>query len=90
MLFKNGSYTRHLNDNPGEDLLNVYLSMPVKERQKRFSDTATAAQMTGLAQRTIQLWIEVGSIQAVPVGRKYQVDLNSLWAHLRQCVAARA
>lgn len=66
----------------GEDLLNLFLSLPPKQRLHRFADTARAAEITGLTQRTIQMWIEFGSIRAVHVGRKYQIDLDSLKSYL--------
>ena len=65
-----------------EDLLSTYLSMPPQQRDRRFVDTARAAEITGLTQRTIQMWIEFGLILAVNVGRKYKVDVNSLKAYL--------
>jgi hypothetical protein len=65
------------------DLLELYLSLPKKQRDKQFAGTLRAAELAGLAQRTIQLWIECGLIQAVLVGRKYQVHLDSLWEYLR-------
>lgn len=70
----------------GEELLELYLTLPHKLRQQRFADTAHAAQITGLTQRTIQLWIEFGSIRAIPVGRKYKIDLESLKEYLRRRV----
>lgn len=73
-----------------EELLEIYLTLPVKERRQRFSDTAYAAELTGLTQRTIQLWIEFGVVQAVQIGRKYQVDLHSLKAYLRSRVEEQA
>lgn len=42
--------------------------------------------MVGLSQRTIQLWIEVGFITAIKIGRKYQVSLDSLRAYLESQV----
>jgi excisionase family DNA binding protein len=68
---------------PEEDLLDLYLSLPAKLRIERFADTAHAAQVVGLSVRTIQLWIETGSVRAITVGKKYQVDLESLREHLR-------
>ena len=56
--------------------------MPPQQRDHRFVDTARAAEITGLTQRTIQMWIEFGLILAVNVGRKYKVDVNSLRAYL--------
>ena len=75
---------------PAEDLLDLYLSLSKKEREQRFSDTAHAAEMTGLSVRTIQLWIERGVVHAVPVGKKYQVELASLRDYLKRQVDKRA
>ena len=66
-----------------DELLDLYLSLPKNQREKRFADTARAAEITGLAVRTIQLWIETGMVQAVIVGRKYRVDLLSLRQYLK-------
>lgn len=65
------------------DLLDLYLSLPKKQRDKQFAGTLRAAEIAGVAQRTIQLWVECGMIRAVCVGRKYQVNLDSLWEYLR-------
>ena len=67
-----------------EELLELYLSLPKKQRQERFTTTAHAAEITGLAIRTIQFWIESGEVQAVIIGRKYQIDLDSLRTHLKE------
>ena len=70
-------------DSAAEELLELYLSLPRKQREERFIDTARAAEVAGLSLRTIQFWIETGSVQAVMVGRKYRVDLNSMREYLR-------
>ena len=66
-----------------EDLLNLYLSLPEEKRKQKFANTSAAASMVGLSQRTIQMWIEVGFITAIKIGRKYQVSLDSLRAYLK-------
>ena len=63
-------------------MLELYLSLPKPDRQERFVDTAGAAEITGLSRRTIQFWIEIGAIQAVLIGRRYQIDLHSLKDYL--------
>lgn len=73
-----------------EELLEIYLTLPFKQREQRFADTASAAKITGLTQRTIQLWIEFGAIRAVPIGRKYKIDLVSLRAYLKSRVELQA
>lgn len=70
----------------GEDLLSLYLSLPEEKRKQKFANTSEAARMVGLSQRTIQLWIEVGFIMAIKIGRKYQVSLDSLRAYLKSRV----
>ncbi len=71
-----------------EELLEYYLALDDKRRARQFADTARVAHFVGLSQRTIQLWIEIGLIRAVRIGRKYQVDLQSVKAHLRACQEA--
>jgi len=78
------------NDGDVSDLLEIYLTLPHKQREQRFADTASAAKITGLTQRTIQLWIEFGSIRAIPIGRKYKIDLESLIAYLKSRVELQA
>jgi len=73
-----------------QDLLEVYLTLPHKQREQRFADTASAAKITGLTQRTIQLWIEFGAIRAIPIGRKYKIDLESLRAYLKSRIELQA
>ena len=67
-----------------QSLLDFYLLLPPKQRQERFADTVRAAELTSLSVRTIQFWIECGYVQAVVIGRKYRIDLDSLRRYLRQ------
>ncbi len=69
-----------------EQLLDYYLHLSKPQREEEFADTAQAAEMVGIAQRTIQLWIETGLIRAVVVGRKYKVYTTSLKQYLRSRV----
>ena len=64
-------------------LLDLYLSLPLATREKIFVNTAQAARVTGVSMRTIQLWIESGTVRAIVIGRKYRVVLESLRAHLK-------
>ena len=66
-----------------DGLLDLYLSLAYVERDKRFACTMRAAEITGLSVRTIQFWIECGYVQALYIGRKYRVDLDSLRLHLK-------
>ncbi|MEA2563465.1 MAG: hypothetical protein QOH06_4969 [Acidobacteriota bacterium] len=64
------------------ELLSLYLSLSPASREKIFVNTAQAATITGVSIRTIQLWIECGTVRAIIVGSKYRVVLQSLRAHL--------
>lgn len=70
-----------------EQLLDFYLGLPSKERDGMFADTARAAEIVGLSQRTIQLWIEIGLIRALLLGGKYKICLQSLKNYLRSRMA---
>jgi excisionase family DNA binding protein len=69
------------------DLLKLYLSLPKSEKERRFADTARTAEILGLSRRTIQLWIELGQIRAVRVGKRYHVLLDSVHCYLDECIA---
>lgn len=66
-----------------EELLELYLALPKKQREERFTDTGHAAEITSLSIRTMQFWIESGVVRAIVIGRRYRVDLDSLRAHLK-------
>jgi excisionase family DNA binding protein len=70
-------------EDSSEALLRLYLEMPRDQRHERFAGTARVARITGLSQRTVQAWIETGAIQAINIGRNYQVDLVTLRNYLR-------
>jgi excisionase family DNA binding protein len=72
-----------------EELLDLYLSLPNDQREKRFADTRRAATMTGLSVRTIQFWIESGSVRAIVVGKKYRADLDSVREYLKRQLSNR-
>lgn len=63
-------------------ILKHFLSLSPDLRRRHFADTSAVASQVGLSRRTIQLWIEVGSIRAVRVGRRYQVVLASVYGYL--------
>jgi len=69
----------HLTD---PELLTLYLSLAPAARERTFVRTVRAAEMTGVSMRTIQLWIEIGSVRAIVVGGKYRIVVDSLKAHL--------
>ena len=66
-----------------EELLATYLRLSGKQREDEFAPTSRVAEITGLSQRTIELWIELGVLLAVRIGKKYQVSLASLHEHLQ-------
>ena len=89
-LTSSAALTEDNTETSGKDLLDIYLTLPPKQREQRFADTASAAKITGLTQRTIQLWIEFGVIRAIPVGRKYKIDLESLIDYLKSRIQLQA
>ncbi|HSE23942.1 MAG TPA: helix-turn-helix domain-containing protein [Pyrinomonadaceae bacterium] len=84
------SRTMPRESNGTNELLELYLSLSPKQRDLKFADTASAAKITGLTQRTIQLWIEFGVIAAIPIGRKYKIELDSLIAYLKSRIELQA
>ena len=73
-----------------EELLNLYLSLPLATREDIFINTARAARITGVSMRTIQLWIECGAVRAIVIGGKYRIVLESLREHLGAQMSKRA
>jgi excisionase family DNA binding protein len=63
---------------PEQVLLELWFSLSDKERSAQFIDTKTAAQRVAVSPRTIRLWIESGRVNAVQIGKKYQIHTNSL------------
>ena len=72
-----------ITDLSDQELLDLYLALSGKQRDEKFADTARAAEIAGLAQRTIQMWIETGAIRAILIGKKYRVSLDSLIDYLK-------
>lgn len=70
----------HLTD---AELVDFYLSLPPSLRAEKFVTTSQAAQIIGVSIRTIQLWIESGTVRAIVIGSRYRVVLDSLRAHLK-------
>ena len=66
------------------ELLEQYLALPAENRDQKFPNTAYAASMVGLSQRTIQFWVEIGAVRAVLIGRRYRVSIDSLREYLRR------
>jgi excisionase family DNA binding protein len=69
-----------------EELLMLYLSLPSQKRGEVFAPTARTAEIAGVSQRTVNLWIHSGLIQAIRIGKKYQVRLESLREFLKAVV----
>lgn len=67
-----------------EQLLDLYLDLSIKLRDNYFANTDRAAEIAGVTQRTIQLWIECRLIGAVFIGGKYRVSLSSLREYIRK------
>jgi len=65
-----------------EELLCLYISLTPAPREKIFINTAQAAKITGVSMRTIQLWIECGTVRAIIIGKRYRIVLESLREHL--------
>jgi excisionase family DNA binding protein len=61
------------------------MTLPADKRGRTFVTTAQAAEILGVTQRTIQWWIQIGSIRAVRVGRNYRVYFPSVEAYLADC-----
>ena len=73
-------------NNKSEHLLQLYLSLPADRREQAFPSTTRAAKLVGISRRTIQFWVEIGKVEAISVGRKYKVHLESLLALIQSHV----
>lgn len=67
-------------------LLEIYLSLPPKEREKKFAGSGKAAEFAGVSQRTIGKWINEGKIESLLIADKHHVWLDSLRTHLQNQV----
>jgi excisionase family DNA binding protein len=68
-----------------DKLLERYLSLSEKQREEEFLTTERAAEIAGMSQRTIQLWVDVGDLRAIFLGRKCRVHRDSLMEYLKNC-----
>ena len=67
------------------ELLALYMRLTTQEREEQFADTTRVAVIAGMSRRTVQLWIEIGLLQAIRVGRKqYKISLESLRESLQK------
>jgi excisionase family DNA binding protein len=67
-----------------EELLDRFFGLSSAERDNLFPSTTEAAKRVSLAQRTIQMWIDIGVIRAFRVGRNYHVDMESLRSYVQE------
>ncbi len=72
-----------------ENLLTLYSRLSVKERKEQFAGTAFVAKQYGVSQRTVQRWISNGLIEAVLIGAKYKIELQSVEEFLKQLAQQR-
>jgi hypothetical protein len=68
---------------PTEELLERYLALAGENRDQAFLSTAGAAELTGKARRTIQFWVEIGVVEAVFIGNRCWISVDSLKRYLR-------
>jgi len=66
------------------ELLNLYLATPPKPREEQFVSTARAAEIAGVSQRTIQLWIDCGDLSAIRIRECYKVSRDSFREFLEE------
>jgi excisionase family DNA binding protein len=76
-------------DASAADPVKFYCSLSPQQRAQLFLSTAEVAAKYGIAQRTVQDWINNGLIDAVKVGKKYQVKLQSVEDYLQRCARQR-
>ena len=65
------------------NLVDHYLELDPVERRRTFLSTREAARNIGVAQRTLQNWINEGKIDALRVGGRYVVPLARVEAFIR-------
>lgn len=70
-----------------EELLDLFLRMPIRIRDQQFIDTAKAAEIAGVTQRTIQIWIECRLIRAIRIRKRYRVNRDTLIDYLKRQLA---
>jgi hypothetical protein len=67
-----------------EDLLERYLALAADDRHREFLSTTGAAEFTGKARRTIQFWVEIGVVEAVFIGNRCWISVDSLKKYLKR------
>jgi excisionase family DNA binding protein len=84
-ISRNQQQAPYLLPNTREDaLVRLFLRLSPRERVAKFTTTSHAAELVGVSRRTIQLWVELGWLDAVRVGRRYQVSVASLEGHVNR------
>lgn len=63
-------------------LLEIYVSLLPKEREKKFAGSERAAEIADVSRRTIAKWINEGKIDAIFIANRHHVWLDSLLTHL--------
>ncbi|MBX7223008.1 MAG: helix-turn-helix domain-containing protein [Blastocatellia bacterium] len=71
-----------------EKLIDLYLNSSPKDRNKLFAPAARVAERLGVTQRTVQYWVENGSLQCINIGHRRLVYLKSLGAFLTKNLVA--
>lgn len=66
-----------------EELLERYFALTGENRDREFLSTKRAAELTGKARRTIQFWVEIGVVEAVFIGNRCWISVDSLKSYLR-------
>ena len=67
-------------------LVEHYLRLDPIERRRAFLSTRDAARELGVAQRTLQTWIVEGKLEAVRVGGRYLIEVDSLTSFVRNAM----
>jgi hypothetical protein len=65
-------------EDPSPFLLELWLSLPADGRDREFAGTSRAADLAGVAIRTMQDWVSGGIIPSVRIGSRYRIHLPSM------------
>jgi excisionase family DNA binding protein len=75
---------RSESDPTQEDLLEVFLNLPVDERSRRFLSVKDAAEMIGISSRTVRDWFYQAHLDGVYLRRVIRIDVRSLKKYLSE------
>lgn len=67
-----------------DQLLERYMALSEEQRKEEFFDTESAAATAGLSRRTIQYWADIGAVEAVFIGRKWWISVESLRDYIKR------